>query len=173
MCLSVPSFTRLSKLLLAYWRLPFVSFNISRRIFRNISPSTCLLQADQLLINVPLFAASQGTTHDGESGRRVGHSGAFLGKARPLSGEGPQPREHTATRSRQQARQLPAHSRQVPQPTVRADLASVVSLREHVVPNHALMRLSRSHTCRAYNCSHAWRTCDRTILIRRYISIGE
>lgn len=76
-----------------------------------------------------VFAASQGKTYDGESRRRVGHPGAFLGKARPLSGEGPQPREHTTTCSRQQARQLPAHSRQVPQLTVGANLASVVSLR--------------------------------------------
>lgn len=60
-----------------------------------------------------LSAATQGKTHDGESGRRVGYSGAFLGEARPLSGEGAQPRKHTATRSWEQARQLPAHSRQV------------------------------------------------------------
>ena len=38
-----------------------------------------------------VFAASQGKTHDGESWRRVGHSGAFSGEARSLSGEGPQP----------------------------------------------------------------------------------
>lgn len=51
-----------------------------------------------------VFAASQGETHDGESGRRMGHSGAFSGEARPLSGEGPQPRGHAATCSRHQAR---------------------------------------------------------------------
>jgi len=64
-----------------------------------------------------VFAASQGETHDGESGRRVGYPGAFPGEARPLSGEGPQSREHAATSSRHQARQLPAHSRQV-SPTI-------------------------------------------------------
>lgn len=85
-----------------------------------------------------VFTASQRETHDGESGRRMGHSGAFSGEARPLSGEGPQPRGHAATRSRHQARQLLAHSRQVSQPAVGAEpLTSVASLSAHSAYNHA------------------------------------
>lgn len=77
-----------------------------------------------------VFAASQGETHDGESGRRMGYPGAFPGEARSLSGEGPQPREHAATSTRQQARQLPAHSRQVSQPALRIEpLTSITRLR--------------------------------------------
>lgn len=89
-----------------------------------------------------VFAASQRETHDGESGRRMGHSGAFSGEARPLSGEGPQPRGHAA--SGQQARQLLAHSRQVSQLAVGAEpLTSVASLKEHAVPNHDAPTITR------------------------------
>ena len=62
-----------------------------------------------------VFAAFEGETHDGASGRGLGHVGAFLGEARPLSGEDPQPREHAAFASRQQTHQLSSHSSQVSQ----------------------------------------------------------
>lgn len=65
------------------------------------------------LLNV--FAAFERETHDGQSGWWMGHLGAFLGEARPLSGEDSQPRQHTAFSSRQQARQLSSNSRQVSQ----------------------------------------------------------
>lgn len=63
-----------------------------------------------------VFAAFEGETHDGPSGRGLGHLGAFLGEARPLSGEDSQPREHAAFPTRQ-AHQLPSDPRQVSQPS--------------------------------------------------------
>lgn len=89
----------------------------------------------------------------------MGHSGAFSGEARPLSGEGPQPRGHAATRSRHQARQLLAHSRQVSQHAVGAEpLTSVASLSEHVVSNHA-----PTITRRRNPSGPTWREAARTL----------
>lgn len=68
-----------------------------------------------MTILLDVFAAFEGKTHDGQSGRGLGHLGAFLGEARSLSGEDPQPREHAAFSSRQQAHQLSSYSRQVSQ----------------------------------------------------------
>ena len=80
----------------------------TRQIF-----STFLERSVTILPDV--FAAFEGETHDGPSGRGLGHVGAFLGEARSLSGEDPQPREHAAFASRQQTHQLSSHPSQVSQ----------------------------------------------------------